>query len=177
MQGIFLFTIFVSYEHIIEQNRTNMKKYILLATMLYTAVTSFAQEVVKAQDKGEMKFEETRHNFGVFTQDTAIVTHEFVFTNVGKSPLIIHQANASCGCTIPEYTIEPIMPGEKGKITVTYNGKNRRPSVFRKSITIHNNGRQSPIRIYIEGEMIPSKKAEESIELIQDSTLHPIFTE
>ena len=151
-----------------------MKKYILRVAMLLAAVTGFAQEEVKPKDKGEMKFEKTRHNFGVFSQDTAVVSHEFVFTNVGKSPLIIHQANASCGCTVPEYTLEPIMPGEKGKISVTYNGKNRRPGVFRKSVTIHNNGRQSPIRIYIEGEMIESENAIKPVEIVQDSTLYLI---
>ena len=149
-----------------------MKKYRLMVAMLLAAVTGFAQEEVKPKDKGEMKFEKTRHNFGVFSQDTAVVSHEFVFTNVGKSPLIIHQANASCGCTVPEYTLEPIMPGEKGKISVTYNGKNRRPGVFRKSVTIHNNGRQSPIRIYIEGEMIESENAIKPVEIVQDSTLY-----
>lgn len=149
-----------------------MKKYILMVALLCVAAVNFAQDEVKPKDKGEMKFEKTRHNFGVFSQDTAIVSHEFVFTNVGKSPLIIHQANASCGCTVPEYTLEPIMPGEKGKITVTYNGKNRRPGVFRKSVTIHNNGRQSPIRIYIEGEMIGSEAPIKPVELLQDSTLY-----
>ncbi len=145
-----------------------------MVAMLLAAVTGFAQEEVKPKDKGEMKFEKTRHNFGVFSQDTAVVSHEFVFTNVGKSPLIIHQANASCGCTVPEYTLEPIMPGEKGKISVTYNGKNRRPGVFRKSVTIHNNGCQSPIRIYIEGEMIESENAIKPVEIVQDSTLYLI---
>lgn len=153
-----------------------MKKHILMAAMLLVAVAGFSQEEVKPKNKGEMKFEKTRHDFGVFAADTAVVTHEFVFTNVGKAPLIIHQANASCGCTVPEYTLEPIQPGEKGKITVTYNGKGRRPGVFRKSITIHNNGRQSPIRIYIEGEMIANEESIKPIELIQDSTLYPNST-
>lgn len=137
--------------------------------MLVIATTCFAQD---AKNKGEMKFEKTQHNFGIFAQDTAVVSHDFVFTNVGKEPLIIHQANASCGCTVPEYTLEPIMPGEKGKITVTYDGRGRRPGVFRKSITIHNNGRRSPIRIYIEGEMIADETPIKEVELIQDSTLY-----
>ncbi len=149
-----------------------MKKYILMATMLLATFVGFAQDEVKDKKKGEMKFEHTRHDFGVFAADTAVVTHEFVFTNVGKAPLIIHQANASCGCTVPEYTLEPIQPGEKGKITVTYNGKGRRPGVFRKSITIHNNGRQSPIRIYIEGEMIGNEEPIKPVEIVRDSTLY-----
>ena len=155
----------------------DMKKLIVFVAMMCVAFVGFAQDEVKDKNKGEMKFEHTRHNFGVFAQDTAVVTHEFVFTNVGKSPLIIHQANASCGCTVPEYTLEPIMPGEKGKITVTYNGKGRRPGVFRKSITIHNNGKQTPVRIYIEGEMLGDELPIKEVELVRDSTLYQQFEE
>lgn len=147
----------------------------LMAVLVMMTAMGFAQEQqqeVKPRVKGEMKFEHTRHNFGIFAIDTAVVTHDFVFTNVGKAPLIIHQANASCGCTVPEYTLEPIMPGEKGKITVTYNGKGRRPGVFRKSITIHNNGKQTPLRLYIEGEMIGEEAPIKPVELIQDSTVY-----
>lgn len=150
--------------------RTGMKRDIVLLLLLSVASIGFAQEV-KQKDKGEMKFETTRHDFGTFAQDTAIVTYDFVFTNTGKSPLIIHTASASCGCTVPEYTLEPIMPGCKGKIKVTYNGKGKRPGVFRKSITIHNNGKQSPVRLYIEGEMIDNTPPQ-PVELIQDETLY-----
>ena len=148
-----------------------MKQCIMLLLLLAAPLVGRAQEDVKQKDKGEMKFETTRHNFGVFAQDTATVTHDFVFTNVGKAPLIIHQASASCGCTVPKYTLEPIMPGCKGKISVTYNGKGKQPGVFRKSITIHNNGKQSPVRLYIEGEMIESAPAK-PVELILDNTLY-----
>ena len=137
--------------------------------LLAVSIAGYAQDEVKQRDKGEMKFETTRHDFGVFSQDSAIVTYDFVFTNVGKAPLVIHQASASCGCTVPEYTLEPVMPGCQGKISITYNGKGKRPGVFRKSITIHNNGKQTPVRLYIEGEMIETIKP---VELIQDDTLY-----
>lgn len=149
-----------------------MKKFIALTAMLIMATISFAQEEVDSKEKGEIKFEKTRHNFGVFSQDTAVVSYDFVFTNVGKSPIVIHQAIASCGCTVPDYTFDPIMPGEKGKITVTYDGTTRKPGVFRKSITVHNNGKNSPIRIYIEGEMIAKEAPIKEVELIRDSTLY-----
>lgn len=149
-----------------------MKKYITLIAILMMATASFAQDEIDPKDKGEIKFEKTRHNFGVFSQDTAVVSYDFVFTNVGKAPIVIHQAIASCGCTVPDYTFDPIMPGKKGKITVTYDGTTRRPGVFRKSITVHNNGRQTPIRIYIEGEMIANEKPIKEVELITDSTLY-----
>ena len=158
-----------------------MKKSLLFLLMLATTSLCFAQRIVKQEemvqeetkqkDKGEMEFEKTRHDFGIFAQDTAIVTYDFVFTNVGKSPIIIHSASASCGCTVPEYTLEPIMPGCHGKISVTYNGKGKQLGVFRKSITIHNNGKQSPIRLYIEGEMIEGAPAK-PVELIQEEELY-----
>ena len=155
------------------KNKDIMRRGILTMLLVLTASISFAQEAeqqkeIKQKDKGEMKFEKTRHNFGVFSQDTAVVTYDFIFTNVGKAPLIIHEASASCGCTVPEYTLEPIMPGKTGKISVTYNGKGRRPGVFRKSITVHNNGKQTPVRLYIEGEMIDNTPAK----LIQDDALY-----
>lgn len=156
---------------------SDIKTIILSLLISFTTGVSFAQEVsmqgdatqkeIKQRNKGEMKFEKTTHDFGVFAQDTAVMTYDFVFTNVGKSPLIIHQASASCGCTVPEYTLDPIMPGCKGKISVTYNGKGKRPGIFRKSITIHNNGKQNPVRLYIEGEMIASPHT-----LIQNEDLY-----
>ena len=64
------------------------------------------------------------------------------------------------------------MPGGKGTITVTYNGKGRKPGVFRKSITIHNTGKQTPVRLYIEGEMIDNTP----VDLIQDEFIE-IYTQ
>ena len=144
-----------------------MRNSLLFLILLMTSV-SFAQVNTKPKGKGEMKFEKTCHDFGVFAPDTAILTYEFEFTNVGKTPLIIHQASASCGCTVPEYPLEPIQPGGKGTIKVTYNGKGKRPGVFRKSITIHNSGKHTPVRLYIEGEMLDATP----VELIQDDSVY-----
>lgn len=145
-----------------------MKRNVLFILMLLTAGFSFAQQETKPKGKGEMRFEKTHHDFGVFAPDTAILTYKFEFTNVGKAPLIIHQASASCGCTVPEYPLEPIQPGGKGTIKVTYNGKGKRPGVFRKSITIHNSGKHTPVRLYIEGEMLDTTP----VELIQDDSVY-----
>ncbi|MFB9845108.1 DUF1573 domain-containing protein [Mucilaginibacter ginsenosidivorans] len=71
-------------------------------------------------DKPVMKFEKETHDFGKI-KDGEKVTYEYKFTNTGKSPLIITDAKASCGCTIPEWPKEPIKPGESSKIKVTFN--------------------------------------------------------
>ena len=124
-----------------------MKKIFLLLMMLASLV-AYAQ-----QEQREIKFDKTVHNFGTFSEKTPVQTAVFAFTNIGKAPLIINQAIASCGCTIPSYTKEPIMPGEKGTVKVTYNGKGKFPGHFKKSITIRTNGKVEMVRLYIEGDM------------------------
>ena len=124
-----------------------MKKIFLLLMMLASLV-AYAQ-----QEQPEIKFDKTVHNFGTFSEKTPVQTAVFAFTNTGKAPLIINQAIASCGCTIPSYTKEPIMPGEKGTVKVTYNGKGKFPGHFKKSITIRTNGKVEMVRLYIEGDM------------------------
>ena len=54
-----------------------------------------------AQGKADIKFEQTTHNFGTFSENSPVVSYTFKFTNVGDAPLVIHQAVASCGCTVP----------------------------------------------------------------------------
>lgn len=126
-----------------------MKKYLFTAFLMLCSLVSLAQQANEA----EIKFDKTSHDFGIFTESNSKVTCTFTFTNTGNKLLVIHQAIASCGCTVPEYPKEPIKPGESGKIVVTYNGEGRFPGHFRKSITIRSNAKQEIVRLYIEGDM------------------------
>lgn len=126
-----------------------MKKYLFTAFLMLCSLVSFAQQANEA----EIKFDKTSHDFGIFTESNSKVSCTFTFTNTGNKLLVIHQAIASCGCTMPEYPKEPIKPGESGKIVVTYNGEGRFPGHFRKSITIRSNAKQEIVRLYIEGDM------------------------
>ena len=128
-----------------------MKRFIF--TTLFTLISVMT---VLAAGVAEIKFEKTKHNFGLFSESSPKVTCTFSFKNVGDGPLIIHQAIASCGCTVPQYPKEPIKAGESGKITVTYDGYGRFPGRFRKSITIRTNGKTEITRLIIEGEMTPA---------------------
>ena len=76
--------------------------------------------VAFAQQKPEMTFARTEHNFGTIKEELGAVTTQFEFTNTGKSPLIIQRVSASCGCTTPSYTREPVLPGKKGTISAKY---------------------------------------------------------
>ncbi len=130
-----------------------MKKLILMTLMLIGAMTT-----MMAQKPAEIKFDTLTHNFGNFPESDPIVTCVFKFTNVGEMPLVINQAVASCGCTVPEYTKTPIQPGQKGEIKVTYNGTGKFPGHFKKSITIRTNGVKEMTRLYIEGDMTEASK-------------------
>jgi hypothetical protein len=129
-----------------------MKKLILLMMLLVGGIT-FAS----AQKPAEIKFDNTSHNFGKFSEKDPVVTCSFTFKNVGESPLVINQAIASCGCTVPEYTKTPIPAGESGEIKVTYNGQGKMPGHFKKTITVRTNGVVEMHRLYIEGDMEPAE--------------------
>ena len=126
-----------------------MKKIFIMTLLLICGMTSaMAQEI---------KFDKLTHNFGTFSEKDPVVSCVFTFTNVGDAPLVINQAVASCGCTVPEYTKTPIKPGEKGEIMVTYNGAGKFPGHFKKSITVRTNGKVEMTRLYIEGTMDEKK--------------------
>ena len=125
-----------------------MKKIAFIAFMIMCGLTT-----ALAQKPAEIKFDKLTHNFGTFSEKSPVVTYTFTYTNVGEQPLVINQAVASCGRTVPEYTKTPIQPGEKGEIKVTYNGAGKFPGHFKKSITIRTNGVVEMTRLYIEGEM------------------------
>lgn len=124
--------------------------------VLMTLVMGFSYAM--AQTTAEMKFDKTTHNFGTFSEESPVVTGTFTFTNIGDAPLVIHQAIASCGCTVPEYTKEPIMPGKKGTLKVTYNGTGKYPGHFKKSITLRTNAKTEIVRLYVEGDMTAKKE-------------------
>ena len=130
-----------------------MKKVLLMALMLICGLT-FAT----AQKQAEIKFDKLMHDFGKFSEKEPVVSCVFSFTNTGDAPLVINQAMPSCGCTVPEFTKQPIQPGEKGEIKVTYNGQGKFPGHFKKSITVRTNAKVEMTRLYIEGEMLEAAK-------------------
>jgi opacity protein-like surface antigen len=131
-----------------------MKKMLMMAVLLFACV-SFAS----AQDnQAQIKFDKVSHDFGTFSESNPVQECVFTFTNVGQAPLIINQAVASCGCTVPSYTKEPIAQGKTGAIKVTYNGKGKFPGHFKKSITVRTNGKPEMSRLYVEGTMEEAKQ-------------------
>jgi hypothetical protein len=101
-----------------------MKKWILsLVLVLMVGVSAFAQSQGSSSTNPvdlKLKFKNQVIDFGV-TKFNKPVTVTFEFTNISKEPVLIEAAKATCGCTVPEFTREPILPGKSGKITATYS--------------------------------------------------------
>lgn len=99
--------------------------------------TSQAQSVqpssVTLPDAEVLLLKETSYHFGKIPQGKP-VTHVFELVNTGKEPLVLENVQASCGCTTPEWSRQPIEPGGSQKITVGYNAAAEGP--FEKSINI-----------------------------------------
>ena len=122
-----------------------MKK--LFFAFLAFASTSAVLAQKKAADVAKLNTQ--TFDFGKIPQGKP-VTHVFMFTNTGKTPLSLENVQASCGCTTPEWSKDPVAPGETSQITVGYNAANE--GVFTKSITISYNADQTK-QINIKGEV------------------------
>jgi hypothetical protein len=99
-------------------------------------------------------FEKTVHDYGTIAQG-ADGNCEFKFTNKGKTPLILSNVRASCGCTVPEWPKEPIEPGKEGVIKVKYNTNS--PGSFNKSITVNSNAVNATVMLKIKGNVLPKQ--------------------
>lgn len=94
------------------------------------------------------------HDFGTFNEVDGKVSYSFQFENTGAEPLLILKVQSSCGCTIPEWTKEPILPGKKGYVKAIYDPKGR-PGKFGKSVTVFTNAANKISRLLISGNVTP----------------------
>jgi hypothetical protein len=109
--------------------------------------------VFQSNAQGAIRFKSEKHDFGKIKEGTQ-ASYSFEFSNTGKTPVVISNVQPSCGCTTPEWTREPIMPGKTGKVTAIYNTVGR-PGNFSKTITVVNNGEVSQIILTIQGNVVP----------------------
>lgn len=128
-----------------------MKKLgLILLTLVMVVGFASAQSGKKAP---KATFNKTVHDFGKINESDKTATTTFTFKNDGNAPLIIQRAHASCGCTTPDYTKEPILPGKEGKITVTYSTIGRVGAID-KNVTIFSNVPDEIYTLKIVGEVL-----------------------
>jgi uncharacterized protein (DUF58 family) len=126
-----------------------MKKLLFVFAFLFVATFANAQGVIK--------FKTESHDFGKIEEGTQ-ATFTFEFTNTGTAPVVISNAQASCGCTTPDWTKEPVMPGKTGKVTASFNSQGR-PGNFSKTVTVVSNSEAPQIVLSIKGEVNPKAAA------------------
>jgi len=127
-----------------------MKKFFSLFVALFVFVAvGYAQ-------KGVLKFAKETHDFGKVEQGKP-VTYVFEFKNTGTDPVVINDAQASCGCTKPSWTREPVMPGKTGNVSATFNAAAAGP--FNKSVTVTSNAEAGQTVLYLKGEVVAQKEA------------------
>ena len=137
-----------------------MKKLLFSVAALALTTGLFAQdktaEAPKKKSDDVAKFKTESIDLGKIMQNNP-TTAIFEVTNIGKEPLLIEQANPTCGCTISDYTKEPIAPGKIGFIKATYNAKNL--NLFEKHLTVKFAGCDDMKSITIKGEVIVDPNA------------------
>jgi hypothetical protein len=130
-----------------------MKKSILvICAFVVSTFGLFAQAPIQApaqpSSEDSIVFEKMVHDYGTIVQG-ADGNSEFRFTNKGKAPLVLSNVHASCGCTVPEWPKEPILPGKSASIKVTYNTNN--VGSFGKTITVNSNAVNPTVVLQIKG--------------------------
>ena len=133
-----------------------MKKASLIILGIVFASVAIAQTFVSnerpanAMRSAAFTWMQTSFDFGKIKVGVP-VTHEFKFTNTGDAPLVITSVQASCGCTVAEYTKEPIPAGAQGFVKATYNAA--KAGVFTKTVTINANTEENAVLLTIKGEV------------------------
>ena len=130
-----------------------MKKLFLALTITASTFGVFAQETVPAAvapdpNAPTMSFQKDAIDYGTIKQD-ADGNRVFTFKNEGTTPIVISEAHGSCGCTVPTYPKEPILPGKTAEIKVHYD--THRVGPFSKSVTVNSNAKNSPVVLKISG--------------------------
>jgi hypothetical protein len=146
-----------------------MKKLLYtLPLIMLIASASFAQTSVSPvtgsetatqpvnPNAGEFKWVEETHDFGTIPQNVP-VKNKFMFTNTGKEPIIISNVQKTCGCTVTDWTKEPIMPGQTGFVMAEFNAAKEGP--FTKAITVQSDSKTPSVKLYFKGTVQKSEQA------------------
>jgi len=133
-----------------------MKNLVLAVALVFSVLMAGAQNEKKVNGP-EISFKKTTHDYGTIYLNSD-GTCNFEFTNTGNEPLILSKPRSSCGCTVPAWPKEPILPGETNNIKVTYN--THKAGAFNKTVTVYSNAKnKSTVLLRIKGK-VEAKPAE-----------------
>ena len=115
-----------------------------------------------ARAQGTLVFESPNWDFGSIREADGPVSHTFTGENRGDKPLVILDVMTSCGCTAPRFSKQPVLPGQKTEITVTYDPTNR-PGIFSKDLTVYSSERKKVATLTVQGSVTPRPKSLEEL--------------
>lgn len=105
-----------------------------------------------------LEWKKKSHDFGDIVQGTK-AKYVFTFINKGSANVLITNATASCGCTVPNFSKEPIAPGGTGSVTVIFDSNNK-SGKFTKSVTVTTSAGNTTL--YINGNIIQEQQKPKS---------------
>ena len=135
-----------------------MKKVILTSVLILSVIFGVRSQspvtsaVVDSANMPEISFDKLVHDYGTIELN-GNGDCQFTFTNTGKEPLVLTNVRSSCGCTVPSWPKEPVLPGKTGVINVKY--ATSRAGVINKSVVVTSNAKTSTVTLQIKGEVKP----------------------
>lgn len=117
---------------------------------LFLLLPGLGLSAQKTNTRSEIVFENTRYDYGEILVGS-LGRCEFKFRNNGKLPLVLTNVQASCGCTVPQWSKEPVQAGKTGVIKIKYN--TRIPGTFLKTITVSSTAKNSMVILSIKGKV------------------------
>jgi len=132
-----------------------------MTTKQYIALVFFAL-CFAGSARAQLVFSPDEWNFGSIEESRGRVSHTFAGVNRGARPVVILDVVASCGCTVPEFSRKPVLPGDSTRITVTYDPANR-PGAFSKELGVYSSERRKIASLTVRGDVVPRKKTVEEL--------------
>ncbi len=135
-----------------------MRNKVFIMILVFLTAVSCSEKKTNSPGRkaARIEFKEALYDFGKIEYG-GNGTYEFKFTNKGKTPLVLDNVRSTCGCTVPEWTREPLNPSETGTIRVIYD--THRVGAFSKTLIVYSNAANSPVRIFIKGTVLPFEES------------------
>ena len=121
---------------------------LILIGLLSLSTCKAQNNITQDNNVSEITFENTKHDYGIIPYG-GNGSYDYIFTNTGKTPLVITNCVKGCGCTAVSWTKEPVLPGQKGKVTATYNTGN--VGYFNKGVEVYTNSKTPKINLRLTG--------------------------
>ncbi|MCM1150833.1 MAG: DUF1573 domain-containing protein [Alistipes sp.] len=112
--------------------------------------------------QGQLAFDSPTWDFGSIRESDGRVSHTFAGINRGAEPAVIVDVVTSCGCTVPEFSRKPVLPGDSVRITVTYDPMNR-PGAFSRELGVYTSERKRAASLTVRGSVVPREKSIEEL--------------